>query len=140
YGWAFLAPYLSQIPVSIFSRHAYVPPILDSGHAVVVPPSIDPFSPKSEPLDAATVRGILEQAGLVQGRRKALPFQFTNEEGAARTIDRQARFVSEAPPPRLEDRLVLQVSRWDPLKDPRGVIDAFARVVAHSENGVHLML
>jgi len=38
--------------------------------------------------------------------------------------------VFETAPPALDDRIVLQVSRWDRLKDPLGVIQGFARYVA----------
>lgn len=42
-------------------------------------------------------------------------------------------------PPEREDRLVTQVSRWDRLKDPVGVMEAFARHISpHSD--AHLLL
>src|SRR5262245_19085895 len=37
-GWNFLAPYLVHVPISIFSRRAYVPPELSGGQDVVIPP------------------------------------------------------------------------------------------------------
>jgi trehalose synthase len=36
--------------------------------------------------------------------------------------------------------LVLQVSRWDPLKDPIGVMDAFVRLLEGDSGAAHLML
>jgi trehalose synthase len=140
YGWAFLSRYLEDVPISIFSRHAYVPPGLDESRVAIVAPSIDPFSAKSEALDAASIQGILEHTGLVQGQRKPHPYTFTTLDGSVRSVDRPANFVTDAEPPRFEDPLVVQVSRWDVLKDPQGVTDAFTRVIGRRDNNAHLML
>jgi len=43
------------------------------------------------------------------------------------------------PPPGPTDRLVVQVSRWDRLKDPAGVLEAFIRYIA-SRAEAHLVL
>lgn len=141
YGWAFLSRYLAEVPVSIFSRHAYVPPALSHTQTVVVAPSIDPFSAKCETLDEMTMRTILEHTGLIEGHGKDRPFEFAAMNGTLRRVDRRAHFVSDGSRPRLEDPLVLQISRWDPLKDPSGVIDAFTRMPLEGvAANAHLML
>ena len=64
-GWTFLSRYLADVPVSIFSRHSYVPSTMSHTQTVVIPPSIDPFSAKNEMLDEVVVRAVLERSGLV---------------------------------------------------------------------------
>ena len=139
-GWAFLAPYLANVRLSIFSRHAYVPPSLSRAQTVIVAPSIDPFAAKCESLDELTVRAVLEHAGLLAGNASG-PLEFRTSDGTRRQVHRQARVASLGRPPEWEDPLVLQVSRWDPLKDPIGVIQAFVGVPAEGIAGdAHLML
>jgi trehalose synthase len=140
-GWAFLARYLRNVPLSVFSRHAYVPSTLSRRQTVVVAPSVDPFSAKSELLDDVTVQAILEYTGLLAGDSKKAAVEFTATDGTIRRIDRRAHVLSLDGPPGWEDALVLQVSRWDPLKDPIGVIDAFSRVPPErTATEAHLML
>jgi trehalose synthase len=139
-GWAFLWPYLSQVPISIFSRHAYVPPALNPGQTLVIPPSIDPFSAKCEALEDTTVRAVLEHIGVLAGGKTAPSVEFTTMEGASRRVGRRAHVVGTSDPPDWDAPLVLQVSRWDPLKDPIGVMDAFARVPQGDSEAAHLML
>jgi trehalose synthase len=139
-GWDFLRRYLKDVQVSIFSRHAYVPSALGTGQTAVVAPSIDPFSAKSELLDEVTVRSVLEHTGLLAGPRRERAIEFATSEGLLRRVDRRARLISAEEPPRWENPLVLQVSRWDPLKDPVGVIDSFIRVPERHTQNAHLML
>jgi trehalose synthase len=140
-GWAFLSRYLSDVEVSIFSRHAYVPPSMSRKHTVVVAPSIDPFSPKSEMLDEVTIQAVLARAGLIANHGADRPVEFTTAEGSLRHVDRRAHLVSDGGPPTWESPMILQVSRWDPLKDPAGVIDAFVRTpLTGHEPQPHLML
>jgi trehalose synthase len=140
-GWEFLRPYLKDVHVSIFSRHAYIPGALGAGESVVVAPSIDPFSAKSEPLDEITSRAVLEHTGLLAGPRRQHAIEFVTSEGVLRQVDRRARLITENEPPDWETPLVIQVSRWDPLKDPVGVIESFVRVPDGRETeDAHLML
>jgi trehalose synthase len=139
-GWAFLWPYLSQIPISIFSRHAYVPPALNRGQTLVIPPSIDPFSAKCEAIEDTTVRAVLEHIGVLAGGKTASSVQFTTLDGTTRRVERRAEVVGTEELPGWDAPLVLQVSRWDPLKDPVGVMDAFARVTQGETEAAHLML
>ena len=50
-------------------------------------------------------------------------------DGNPGIVERHARML-EARPLRQDERFVLQVSRWDSLKDPLGVIDGFVGSVA----------
>ncbi len=62
-GWDFLRPHLGSVEGYVFSRREYVPPWLPEGKVSIIPPSIDPFSPKNQDLDAATVRAIIATLG-----------------------------------------------------------------------------
>jgi trehalose synthase len=87
-----LLPYIEDYPQTLFHMQEYVPPGMN-GKVNVVPPAIDPLTPKNmalSPEDAAYVCG---QFGI--------------------DVDRP---------------LMCQVSRFDPWKDPLGVIDAYRQV------------
>src|SRR5690606_21834200 len=58
-AWAFLRPHLNDVHGMVFSRAAYIPSWVPPETAAVVPPSIDPFSPKNQDLDDRTVQAIL---------------------------------------------------------------------------------
>lgn len=94
-AWRFLVPYVDRADALVFSRRAYVWDGLERSRVQVIPPCIDPFSPKNRELDASMIDKLLGQASL---------------------------------PNRV--RYVLQVSRWDRLKDPEGLLEAFAEHMA----------
>jgi trehalose synthase len=98
-----LLPYLQQYECTLFHMASYVPEGLDGG-VNVVPPAIDPLTPKNMAL-------LPEDASYVCG-------QFGID------VDRP---------------LICQVSRFDPWKDPLGVIDAY-RVVKETMPEVQLAL
>ncbi|GIW39806.1 MAG: glycosyl transferase family 1 [Candidatus Binatia bacterium] len=140
-GWAFLQPYLRDVPAFVFSRRTYVPPFLQPSRVAIVRPSIDVFSPKNQELDEATVRAILVHVGLVEGPPGDGKPVFVGEDGAPRRVDRCADVVRLGRAPEWEAPLVVQVSRWDPLKDPVGVMRGFADLVSQDESRrVHLLL
>jgi trehalose synthase len=98
-----LLPYIAAYPDSLFHMSDYVPAGMQ-GRVHVVPPAIDPLTPKNmalSPEDAAFVCG---QFGI--------------------DVDRP---------------LMCQVSRFDPWKDPLGVIDAY-RLVKESMPEAQLAL
>jgi trehalose synthase len=102
----------------------------------VIPPSIDPHAPKNVELDVATVTSALHTAGLLDGVSGGA--RFTRTDGTTGTVLRTARVLAdELPDPAAP--VVLQVSRWDRLKDMAGVMEAFARHVAPTGEG-HLIL
>jgi trehalose synthase len=98
-----LMPHIRDYPESLFHMHEYVPSGM-RGRVHVVPPAIDPLTPKNmalSPEDGAFVCG---QFGI--------------------DVDRP---------------LMCQVSRFDPWKDPLGVIDAY-RLVKEELPDVQLAL
>lgn len=141
-GWTWLRPYLEPIQLFVFSRQAYVPDYCDHGKSAIVTPSIDIFSPKNQDLDEATVRSILVQAGLVDGPApEGTPPLFWCDDGAPERVCRQAEVVRLGRAPSWDTPLVLQVSRWDPLKDPIGVMRGFVELLTQrGESDVELVL
>jgi trehalose synthase len=136
-AWRFMFPYVSEADVFVFSRKSFAWEGLDPDRIVVIPPSIDVFSPKNQELDHPTVLGVLRAAGLLSGGAGAGPATFARHDGTPGRVDRRAELfgtgaVHEQTP------VVLQVSRWDVLKDPLGVIRGFADHVPGS-TGAHLM-
>jgi trehalose synthase len=123
----------------VFSREAFFwEGRLPAEGSHVIPPSIDIFSPKNQDLGDEAVRAILAAAGIVEGAGGAQPC-FERENGTTGTVGRRARIVEERPLP-LEAPLVLQVSRWDRLKDPAGVVQGFVDHVADQIPEAELML
>jgi trehalose synthase len=140
-GWAFLSPYLESVPATIFSREAYIPTCCDSGRSVIIPPSIDPFSAKNQDMDEATVRAILVYTGLVEGPSGEGTPAFLHRDGTPGRVDRQADVIRHGRAPAWNTPLVVQVSRWDWLKDPAGVLEGFARKVEETTaSGAELVL
>jgi trehalose synthase len=136
-GWDFLLDYVRPARGFIFSRTEYVPPGLDHDRVTVVPPSIDAFSAKNQHLDDATVAAIMRACGLVAGTPDGDPV-FTRADGTPGRVSRAAD-LGGTPPPPADARLVTQVSRWDRLKDPAGVLQGFVDHVApHTD--AHLVL
>lgn len=134
-GWAFLRPYLDEVAAVVFSRPAYVPPWCNPAHTAIIRPSIDAFSPKNQELDEATVRAILVHTGLVEGPMGDDRPAFTRADGTPGRVDRYADIVRLGRAPAWETPLVVQVSRWDPLKDPVGVMRGFAGLVDSTRVG-----
>jgi trehalose synthase len=88
--WDFVKPFIQDYDAAIFSMASYSRPDLAVGHKVIIPPSIDPLSPKNTPLDELSGSRLIEKAGL-----------------------------DPAQP------MMVQVSRFDPWKDPLGVVDVY---------------
>lgn len=141
-GWRFLQPYLEAVPRCVFSRRAYVPPLCDHGKSTIIPPSIDPFSAKNCDLDPALLMTTLVHTGLVEGPPPdPAEHRFRRTDDTWGRIERRAQIVRLGRAPAPDTRLVVQVSRWDPLKDPVGVLHGFARLVdGTTPAGAHLVL
>jgi len=135
-AWAFLRPYLRDVDACVFSRERFVWDGLEGMPVAIVPPSIDVFSPKNQEMSPETVRGILCAAGIVEGRGG--PAAFEREDGTPARVDRRATVVRERPL-REDDRYVTQVSRWDRLKDPIGVLEGFVSHAGETADA-HLLL
>ncbi len=98
-----LLPLLRDYDESVYHMQKYVPDGLD-GQVRIIPPAIDPLSPKNMALSPEDASFVCQQFG----------------------ID-------------VERPLMCQVSRFDPWKDPMGVIDAF-RLVRDQMSEVQLAL
>jgi trehalose synthase len=88
----------------VFTLGAFVPPDVPVGRVEIIPPAIDPLSPKNMPIDDGLAASVLDWIG-----------------------------VDTARP------LLVQVSRFDPWKDPLGVIAAY-RTVKRQVPAVQLAL
>jgi trehalose synthase len=124
-AWEFLRGYVEQADAYVFSRDAFVWEDLDRDRGSIIAPSIDAFAPKNQELDEDTVDAILAHAGIVDAPAEGDPPEFTRMDGSRGAIEHRAELLEERPL-QLGDRFVLQVSRWDRLKDPLGVIQGFA--------------
>lgn len=136
--WRFLMPHVAQADAVVFSREAYEWEGLEESRLNVIPPSIDAFSPKNQELEADVVDSIMHASGLLEGAATGEP-SFTRVDGGAGLVERAAQFHDGGSPPPADARLVVQVSRWDRLKDPVGVIRGFADGVA-SQSDAHLIV
>jgi trehalose synthase len=132
-GWEFLRPHLAAAHAYVFSRAEYVPRWLPAGAVRIIPPSIDPFSAKNQELDTATVHAILATMGVLDGGPRE-PGRFVRRDGSAGRVTRPAAVVADQLPDAGEG-IVLQVSRWDRLKDMAGVMRGFVEHVAPGGNG-----
>lgn len=104
YIWQFLQPFLGDYDAAVFTLGGFVPPNFPVDRVVIVPPAIDPESPKNIELDVALSQRVLQWIG-----------------------------VDTMQP------LITQVSRFDPWKDPLGVIAAY-RIVKRDVPNVQLAL
>jgi len=139
-GWEFLRPYIAQADRLIFSREAYVPHFVDRSGVAIIPPVIDPFSAKNMHLDRNAVSAILTKTGVVRGNHAGEHVVFKREDGSHGRIERLVRMQSANGLPTTDCRMVLQVSRWDRLKDPVGVLKGFAALVENHDIGPDVVL
>jgi trehalose synthase len=135
-AWAFLCPHIVQADGYVFSREAFAWEGLERDRIFVIPPSIDVFSPKNTDLDPDTVDAVLRASAVLPGGERE-PATFEREDGTPGRVERPAQLFEEQPLHR-DDPVVLQVSRWDALKDPLGVIRGFADHMP-ADTGAHLV-
>ena len=102
--WARLRPLLAAYDAAVFTLGAFAPPDLPAGRVEIIPPAIDPLSPKNMDLDGPLADAVLDWIGVDTTRP-----------------------------------LLVQVSRFDPWKDPLGVIAAY-RLVKRRLPAVQLAL
>jgi trehalose synthase len=100
----YLVPHIADYDAQIYTMQEYTPPDVHLPGLTLIPPAIDPLSPKNMALGADDARYIVSQFG----------------------VDVERPFL-------------VQVSRFDPWKDPLGVIDAY-RVVKDEVPEVQLVL
>jgi trehalose synthase len=109
-AWSFLQPHLTHCRTFVFSHAAFVPARLAGADVWIIEPSIDPLSAKNRTLPRVRVFDLLAQIGLLEGARD----------------ERAPAVMGGAGPFSPGDPLVVQVSRWDHLKDMEGVLRGFA--------------
>ncbi len=139
-AWAFLGNYIERADAFVFSRAEYVPDGVDRERLVIIPPSIDPFSAKNRELGQRTVSAVLSTVGVVAGADSDGPVHFERRDGSEGTVRRHRDLIADGPPPPHDARLIVQVSRWDRLKDMAGVLAGFVTMAADGPDDAHLML
>jgi trehalose synthase len=138
-AWRFLISYVEPADAYVFSYRAYLWAGLDPSKLTVIAPSIDAFSPKNHAMAFTSVIAVLRAAGLAGDRHNNCSRAvFERLDGSVGRVQSKARLVEEGPL-WLDVPLLAQVSRWDRLKDPLGVLAAFAEHI-HAENEPHLVL
>jgi trehalose synthase len=139
-GWEFLKPYVTEADARVFSRDAYVPSFARELLTAVVPPSIDALAPKNQEMEDEQVKAILRHVGLLPSdRRNGDLAVFERFGGTPARVERRCDVISNGFLPDADTPLVTQVSRWDRLKDPVGVMHGFAKAVP-GDGGAHLIL
>src|SRR5262249_34990769 len=133
-AWDFLGPLLDGAEAYVFTRAAYAPATLPPSRVWIIPPSIDPFSPKNQSMDPAAVRAAIAQMGVVQGGTGGAVGRYTRRDGSPGELHQAASVIADALP-RPDDPVVVQVSRWDHLKDMAGVMRGFIHHVAPNGPG-----
>jgi trehalose synthase len=127
-AWDFLRGYVLDAHAFVFSRAGFAWDGLPRDRIAVIRPSIDAFAPKNAHQTRPQSLSIMATAGVVASDVDAYP-TFTRSDGTPGRVERQAEMLEEET---LEPDVpvVMQVSRWDQLKDPLGVLAAFSQHVA----------
>jgi trehalose synthase len=136
-AWDFLRPYLQDADAFVFSRASFEWDGLDPARSAVIQPSIDVFSPKNQDQSRQQSLAILSRARIIP-HRTGRHAGFTRADGTPARVDRRAEMVEDAPLAPA-DSFVVQISRWDRLKDPLGVMRGFSGYVAE-RCSAHLVL
>jgi trehalose synthase len=136
-AWDFLRGYVLDAHAYVFSRAGFAWDGLPRDRIAVIRPSIDAFAPKNAEQAPEQSLAILATAGILAGGVDAHPV-FTRSDGTPGRVQRPAEMLEEEPLA-AGVPVVMQVSRWDQLKDPIGVLGAFAGHVA-SHGAAHLLL
>jgi trehalose synthase len=136
-AWDFLRSYVSDADRYVFTRESYLWDGLDSGRLRIIPPSIDALSAKNMSLTEEQITNILRAAHFLTGDPSG-PAEFRCQDGRMGRVERPVdRVGGELQLPE-SARIVLQVSRWDRLKDPIGCIRIFVDHLSEIED-LHLV-
>jgi trehalose synthase len=139
-GWAFLRPLIDSADAFVFTRPQYVPAWVPPERVRIIAPSIDPFSTKNAPMEAPEVAATLGRAGLVDLPADGGSLVFARRDGSTGSVRRHGGLLVDDTPVPASARVVLQVSRWDRLKDMTGVLSAFTDRLDAFGDDVHLVL
>jgi trehalose synthase len=137
-AWDFLRTEVEPADAYVFSRHAYVWAGLDEARTRVIPPCIDPTAAKNAPIAASDVGAILGVTGILVMVDRRDDVRVDIPPVGTIRVRRRAEIVEDTPAP-AGAPLVLQISRWDRLKDHVGVLRGFADHVS-LELDAHLLL
>ncbi len=138
-AWTFLRRYLEGYVSSyVFTRKEYAPSWIPDDLVTVIRPSIDPLATKNSEMSAEQAAEVLSYVGILDGARPS-PVPFTRPDGSPGRVERFADIWRTGPPPDVTAPLVVQVSRWDPLKDMEGVMAGFVDHVLDGSDA-HLVL
>lgn len=138
-AWRFLRRYLDgNVDAYVFSRSQYAPDWVPRDRLHVIPPSIDPLSPKNAEMSAGDARRILQKIGVLDGD-PGDDVPLVRPDGTPMFVRHYADVIRTGPATPPNAPLVVQVSRWDRLKDMQGVMTAFAEHVVDGL-GAHLAL
>jgi trehalose synthase len=138
-AWSFLRGFLEgHVQTYVFTRAAYAPRWIPPERLRVIKPSIDPLAPKNQELSESDVLGALSGAGIIAGPGFGSA-SFTRTDGSTSLFTMEAEVTRSGAPPAADTPLVVQVSRWDPLKDMAGVMRGFVEHVA-PHSAAHLAL
>ncbi|HET8813770.1 MAG TPA: glycosyltransferase [Solirubrobacterales bacterium] len=135
-AWDFLRPYVAPADAYAFSRREYAWDGLDEKKVWLMPPVIDPFSPKNQDLKPDVTTAILKEIGLMPDGLERVPL-FERADGTPGRVERKAAILQEVGVPR-DAKMVVQVSRWDRLKDPLGLLEMLERHLKDPE--LHLVV
>ena len=102
--WQFIKPFVEKYDATIFTLKEYVKDDLKVENIAIIPPAIDPLSPKNMELGQEEIENVVRKY----------------------KVD-------------LNRPIITQVSRFDPWKDPLGVIDMY-RIVKREIKEVQLIL
>src|SRR5919197_2426894 len=97
-AWEFLRPYLDEVDGYVVSRAVFTPPFADPVRTAVIPPSIDPFSAKNEPMSRRNVRQALGYVGLLGGGGEAPAVPFTRRARAPGPVNPPVHPFHSGPP------------------------------------------
>jgi trehalose synthase len=137
-AWDFLRPYLDgHVDHYVFTDARFPPPWVPAERTDIIWPSIDPFSAKNHEMTPETVEAILTHVGIITGRAGDTTFECS--DGSIGRVERYCDIFRTGPPADPETPMVVQVSRWDDMKDMGGVMAAFAEYV-DSGRSVELVL
>ena len=142
-AWDFLRPMIQHADAFVFSRSVYVPAWCPPEAVRIITPSIDPLSAKNQDLSDAMAQAVLLRSGIVDGAGEDggdASLQFVRRDGRVGEVRCHHGLQAEGEPVPAEARLVVQVSRWDRLKDMPGVQQGFVEAMASLPDDVHLVL
>jgi trehalose synthase len=137
-AWDFLRPYVEGADGYVFSCERFAPRWVPRDLLTVIPPSIDPYAAKNQGIEPDDVVRTLGRVGVLTDGMHESGCEFTRRDGTRARVDRSVDFAATVAPPRADEPVVLQASRWDALKDMPGVMRGFAEGLV--DTGAHLIL